>query len=392
MPASRPLLYLDACAATPLADGLEQRLLAYQRQAWANPSSLHPAGLDAAELLERSRQRLLELLGCPTGQVVFTSGGTEADNLALLGICRSQAPGRLLISAYEHAAIRRCAEQLGCEGWQVEVLPLDSHGRIDLEALETLLLPPTRLVSVAWASSELGVLQPMQDIARLCQQAGVPLHSDAVQVVGQLPATELLPLPVDALSISAHKFQGPRGVGALVMPKPQGLQPQLLGGGQESGLRSGTESPWLVAAMVDALELRFNQQPQLAAAMAELRDGLWQQLSAVQGLDRVGHWGRAECLPHHLALVLSSAQGEPLSARAAVRQLAQAGVAVSSGSACSSGNDQANPALVALGYGPRQARSGLRLSVGPWLHPQDFQALPALLESVLRQLPTVELP
>ena len=281
---------------------------------------------------------------------------------------------------------------MGCEGWQVEVLPLDSHGRIDLEALETLLLPPTRLVSVAWASSELGVLQPMQDIARLCQQAGVPLHSDAVQVVGQLPATELLPLPVDALSISAHKFQGPRGVGALVMPKPQELQPQLLGGGQESGLRSGTESPWLVAAMVDALELRFNQQPQLAAAMAELRDGLWQQLSAVQGLDRVGHWGRAECLPHHLALVLSSAQGEPLSARAAVRQLAQAGVAVSSGSACSSGNDQANPALVALGYGPRQARSGLRLSVGPWLHPQDFQALPALLESVLRQLPTVELP
>ena len=392
MPASRPLLYLDACAATPLADGLEQRLLAYQRQAWANPSSLHPAGLDAAELLERSRQRLLELLGCPTGQVVFTSGGTEADNLALLGICRNQAPGRLLISAFEHAAIRRCAEQLGCEGWQVEVLPLDSHGRIDLEALETLLLPPTRLVSVAWASSELGVLQPMQDIARLCQQAGVPLHSDAVQVVGQLPATELLPLPVDALSISAHKFQGPRGVGALVMPKPQGLQPQLLGGGQESGLRSGTESPWLVAAMVDALELRFNQQPQLAAAMAELRDGLWQQLSAVRGLDRVGRWGRAECLPHHLALVLSSAQGEPLSARAAVRQLAQAGVAVSSGSACSSGNDQANPALVALGYGPRQARSGLRLSVGPWLHPQDFQALPALLESVLRQLPTVELP
>ena len=392
MPASRPLLYLDACAATPLADGLEQRLLAYQRQAWANPSSLHPAGLDAAVLLERSRQRLLELFGCPTGQVVFTSGGTEADNLALLGICRSQAPGRLLISAFEHAAIRRCAEQLGCEGWQVEVLPLDSHGRIDLEALETLLLPPTRLISVAWASSELGVLQPMQEISRLCQQAGVPLHSDAVQVVGQLPATELLPLPVDALSISAHKFQGPRGVGALVMPKPQGLQPQLLGGGQESGLRSGTESPWLVAAMVDALELRFNQQPQLAAAMAELRDGLWQQLSAVQGLDRVGHWGHAECLPHHLALVLTSAQGEPLSARAAVRQLAQAGVAVSSGSACSSGNDQANPALVALGYGPRQARSGLRLSVGPWLHPQDFQALPALLESVLRQLPTVELP
>jgi len=392
VPASKPLIYLDACAATPLAEGLGQRLLDYQQQAWANPSSLHPAGLAAAELLERSRQRLLELLDCPNGQVVFTSGGTEADNLALFGICRSQPPGRLLISAFEHAAIGRSAEQLRAEGWQVEILPVDSHGRIDLEALEGLLVPPTRLVSVAWASSELGVLQPIKAISCLCQRAGVPLHSDAVQVVGQLPAAQLLPLPVDLLSISAHKFQGPRGVGALVMPEPKALQPQLLGGGQESGLRSGTESPWLVAAMVDALGDRLNQQPQLAEAMAELRDGLWQQLAAVDGIERVGRWSRSECLPHHLAVLLSSAQGEPLSARAAVRQLAQAGVAVSSGSACSSGSDQANPALLALGYNDRQARSGLRFSVGPWLQPQDFNALPALLESVLCELPTVELP
>ena len=392
MPASRPRLYLDACAATPLAEGLEQRLLSYQQQAWANPSSLHPAGLAAAELLERSRQRLLELLGCPNGQVVFTSGGTEADNLALFGLCRRQAPGRLLISAFEHAAIRRCADQLIQEGWEVVTLPLDGHGRIDLEALKPLLRPPTRLVSVAWASSELGVLQPMQAISRLCQQAGVTLHSDAVQVVGQLPITELLPLPVDLLSLSAHKFQGPRGVGALVMPKPLTLQPQVLGGEQESGLRSGTESPWLVAAMVDALELRFQKQPKLAESMAELRDGLWRQLTSVCGIERVGGWNRSDCLPHHLAVVLSSTRGQPLSARAAVRQLAQAGVAVSSGSACSSGKDQANPALLALGYNPRQARSGLRFSVGPWLHAEDFEALPALLESVMSQLPTVELP
>ena len=392
MPASRPLLYLDACAATPLAEGLEQRLLSYQQQAWANPSSLHPAGLAAAELLERSRQRLLELLGCPNGQVVFTSGGTEADNLALFGRCRRQAPGRLLISAFEHAAIRRCADQLIQEGWEVVTLPLDGHGRIDLEALKPLLRPPTRLVSVAWASSELGVLQPMQAISRLCQQAGVTLHSDAVQVVGQLPITELLPLPVDLLSLSAHKFQGPRGVGALVMPKPLTLQPQVLGGEQESGLRSGTESPWLVAAMVDALELRFQKQPKLAESMAELRDGLWRQLTSVCGIERVGGWNRSDCLPHHLAVVLSSTRGQPLSARAAVRQLAQAGVAVSSGSACSSGKDQANPALLALGYNPRQARSGLRFSVGPWLHAEDFEALPALLESVMSQLPKVELP
>jgi len=392
VPAFSPLLYLDACAATPLAEGLDQRLLRYQQQAWANPSSLHPAGLAAAELLERSRQRLLELLGCPNGQVVFTSGGTEADNLALLGHGNRSTPGRLLISPFEHAAIRRSAEALVDQGWEVVTLPLEPTGRLDLLELEAQLQQPTHLVSVAWASSELGVLQPMQAISRLCQQAGVPLHSDAVQVVGQLPLEQLLPLPADLLSLSAHKFQGPRGVGALVMPKPMALQPQLLGGGQESGLRSGTESPWLVAAMVDALEQRFQRQPQLADAMARLRDQLWQFLEGVPGIERVGRWTSSDGLPHHLAVLLSSPQGDPLSARAAVRQLAQAGVAVSSGSACSSGQDQANPALLALGYSPRQARSGLRLSVGPWLTAEDFKPLPALLESVLRQLPTVESP
>lgn len=391
VPASSPLIYLDACAATPLAPGLEERLASYQQQAWANPSSLHPAGIAAAELLERSRQKLLELMGCPNGQVVFTSGGTEADNLALFGLCRAQKPGRLLISAYEHAAIRRSADQLALEGWEVVTLPMSSDGRIDLEQLEKLLQPPTRLLSVAWASSELGVLQPMQAISALCQQAGVVLHSDAVQVVGQLPLSDLLPLPVDLLSLSAHKFQGPRGIGALVMPKPLPLKPQLLGGGQEAGLRSGTESPWLVATMVDALELRCQQQPLLAQAMATLRDQLWQRLSSVAGLNRIGTWGATDRLPHHLAVLLTSVQGEPLSARAAVRQLAQAGVAVSSGSACSSGKDQPNPALMALGYNPRQARSGLRFSVGPWLDVHDLEPLPALMESVLSQLPAVQI-
>ena len=176
----------------------------HQGRFWANPSSVHPAGIAAAELLERSRQRLLERFGWPHGQVVFTSGGTEADNLAVLGVGRSMKPGRLLISPLEHPAVSAAAAQLQQDGWALEVLPLNDQGQIDVDALEPLLEPPTQLVSIAWASSELGTLQPMDAIAERCAAAGIPLHSDAVQVIGQLPLAGLKPIGPDLISLSAH--------------------------------------------------------------------------------------------------------------------------------------------------------------------------------------------
>ena len=385
--ASDPLLYLDACAAVPPDPGVLARMLEQHQRCWANPSSVHPAGMAAAELLERSRQNLLQLLGCPSGQVVFTSGGTEADNLALLGAAARLSPGRLLISPLEHPAVSAAAQRLRQQGWEVLTLAVDGCGLIDLEQLQLLLQPPTKLVSIAWASSDLGTLQPMQRIGALCREAGVVLHSDAVQVVGQVALEQLLPLPVDLLSLSAHKFQGPRGIGALVLREPLPLEPQLLGGGQEGGLRSGTESPWLASALVDALQLRQQQQPALAERMLALRQALQHELTQIPGVQLSGAQPKEQRLPHHLSLLLATADGVPRSGRAAVRALARHGVAVSSGSACSSGRDQASPALLALGLDGACARSGLRLSLGPWHTSSSLAGVADLLESVLPTLP-----
>ncbi len=381
--AANPLLYLDACAATPPAAAVLEAMAAHQATAWANPSSLHPAGLAAAELLERSRLALAELLGWANAQVVFTSGGTEANNLALFGVCRALVPGRLLLGAIEHPAVAAAAAQLAREGWQLQTVPVNHQGLVVLEALEPLLAPPTRLISIGWANSEVGSVQPLQAIASLCRAAGVLLHSDAVQAVGQIPL-HLGQTQVDLLSLSAHKFQGPRGIGALLLKPGLSLQPPSAGGGQEGGLRAGTEPVVLAAGLVAALALRQGQQPALAAAMAALRDRLRQRLGQIPGLQFTGP--PQQRLPHHLSLLLQTPEGRPLAGRAAVRALARRGVAVSSGSACSSGRDGPSPSLLALGYGPEQARAGLRLSLGPWITEADLEPLPGLLESVIHEL------
>ncbi|MEN9877047.1 MAG: Cysteine desulfurase [Cyanobacteriota bacterium] len=381
--ASSSLLYLDACAATPPAEAVMQAMAEHQPWAWANPSSLHPAGLAAAESLERSRQELAALLGWGSAQVVFTSGGTEANNLALFGVCRALGPGRLVLSAIEHPAVSAAAIQLGREGWQIQTIPVDNQGLVDLAALGQLLQPPTRLVSIGWANSEVGTVQPMQAIAELCRGAGVLLHSDAVQAVGQIPLNLEQTQP-DLLSLSAHKFQGPRGIGALLFNPGLELVPPSAGGGQEGGLRAGTESVVLAAGLVAALALRHRQQPALAASMASLRDHLGKGLSQIAGLQFTG--AVHQRLPHHLSLLLQAPGGRPLAGRAAVRALGRRGVAVGSGSACSSGLGAPSPTLLALGYGPDQARAGLRLSLGPWISEKDLEPLPGLLESVLIEL------
>jgi cysteine desulfurase len=378
-----PLLYLDACAATPPAAPVLQAMAEHQASAWANPSSLHAAGLVAAELLERSRQELAALLGWGNAQVVFTSGGTEANNLALFGVCRALEPGRLLLTGIEHPAVSAAAIQLAREGWQLQTIPVDHQGLVDLEALEQWLQPPTRLVSIGWANSEVGTVQPMEAIAKLCRGAGVLLHSDAVQAVGQIPLSLTQTQP-DLLSLSAHKFQGPRGIGALLLKPGLALLPPSAGGGQEGGLRAGTEPVVLAAGLVAALALRHQQQPALAASMASLRDQLRHRLSQVPGLEFTG--ADRERLPHHLSLVLQTPGGRPLAGRSAVRALGSRGVAVSSGSACSSGLGTPSATLLALGYSPEQALAGLRLSLGPWITEKDLEPLPGLLESVLIEL------
>jgi cysteine desulfurase len=378
-------IYLDASATTPPAPEVLAEMAELQARAWANPSSLHGFGLVAAEALERARWRCAEVLGCNPLELVFTSGGTEAIHLALLGHGALLRPGRLLISAVEHAATEAAATRLQDQGWQVRRLPVDQQGRLDLTALESALEPPTRLVSLIWGQSEVGTLQDLLEIGRLCRGAGVPLHVDAVQVVGHLPV-RFAELPVDLLSLAGHKLQGPRGIGALLVRQGIDLQPLLGGGGQEGGRRSGSESVLLACGLARALELP--QQGQ-ATSHAGLRDGLLEVLLELEGVRLSGPDPRShpgERLPHHLSLLVADRAGRALSGRALVRELWREGYAVSSGSACRSAGTAASAVLLAMGYGEADATSGLRLSLGPWISPADLAGVPAALERCRQRL------
>ncbi len=378
-------IYLDASATTPPAAAVLAEMAELQARAWANPSSLHGYGLAAAEALERSRWRCAAVLGCSPDELVFTSGGTESIHLALLGLGATLAPGRLLISAVEHPATVAAAAQLARQGWQVRELPVDHLGRLELHALREALEPPTRLVSLIWGQSEVGTLQELEAIGELCRRAGVPLHVDAVQVVGHRPV-QFAALPVDLLSLAAHKLQGPRGIGALLVRRGLALQPLLAGGGQEGGRRAGTEPVVLAAGLARALELSQEAEPERVAG---LRDGLLETLLGLEGVRLSGPDPRREPgqrLPHHLSVLVADRAGRPLNGRALVRELWREGYAVSSGSACSSTGTTASPVLRAMGFGEAEAASGLRLSLGPWLSLDDLVGVAPALERARQRL------
>ena len=410
--------YLDTCATSPPSPASLVAMAAAAPTVWANPSSLHGFGMAAAEAMERSRCAIASLLGAQPDEVVWCSGGTEAIQTALLGMAARHQGGRLLISTVEHPATEAAAARRERQGWQVARLPVDREGLVDLERLEELLRPPTRLMSLIWGQSEVGSLQPLETIGERCRRAGVTLHVDAVQVVGHRPV-DFASLPVDLLSCAAHKLQGPRGIGVLLVRRGLELEP-LLGGAQEAGRRGGTEAVLLAigfaAALAEAqerLESHGGRDP-----LADLRDGLLESLETLPGVRLSGPRPDLEArLPHHLSLLVSTAAGQPLAGRALVRALWRQGYAVSSGSACSSIKGSgvqsaiqsgatpslgagtglvgpalaalplgASPILLAMGYGAEEAASGLRLSLGPWHRAADLEALPEALERARREV------
>ena len=387
--------YLDACATSPPTEGVMRVMEAAQRTAWANPSSLHGFGLRASELLERSRERLSELLGASQHDLIFCSGASEAIHLALLGQAGMLPPGRLVISPVEHPATTAAANRLLQQGWEVAKLPVDRCGVIDLMALHELLVPPTRLVSLIWGQSEVGTLQPLESLSRLCRSSGIPLHVDAVQVVGHR-LVDADALGVDLLSCTAHKLGGPRGIGLLLRRRGVPLLPQI-GGAQEGGLRGGTEAAVLAAGFAQALEEASERLLSFGGLdpLAGLRDPLLARLLELPGVSLSGPApeDREGRLPHHISLVVTSEAGVPLPGRELVRRLWRQGLAVSSGSACSAIASQGSrmggsEVLRALGYPESQCASGLRISLGPWLCPADLERVPGALERARRELET----
>lgn len=382
-------IYLDYSATTPT----RPEAIASMQQAmtvdWGNPSSLHQWGGRAATCLEQARMQVADLINASADAIVFTSGGTEADNLALMGVAQQyETPQHLIISSVEHSAIAEPARLLEQWGWQVTQLPVNRQGRVNPLDLKAALQANTVLVSVIYGQSEVGTLQPIEALGQIARDHGALFHTDAVQVAGRLPI-DVQQMPVDLLSLSSHKLYGPQGAGALYVRPGVKLLPLLQGGGQEFKLRSGTQAVPLIAGFGTAAELAAQELANETSRLLHLRDRLFEQLADVSELVPTGD--RLHRLPHHVSFSLrwadwQSAEGERLSGKTIVRQMNLAGIGISAGSACHSGKLIPSPILQAMGYDDQSAKTGIRLTLGRQTTLEDIDWTAMVLKQVLRRL------
>ena len=355
-------IYLDYSATTPTRPEAIAAVQAVMSEQWGNPSSLHTWGNRSATVLELARSQVADLIKASIDSVVFTAGGTEADNLAMMGIARRYAtPQHLIVSSVEHSAIAEPARWLESQGWAVTWLPVDRTGRVNPTDLERAIQPHTVLISIIYGQSEVGTLQPIEQLGAIARARGVLFHTDAVQVAGRLPLN-MQTLPVDLLSLSSHKLYGPQGAGALYVRPGVDLLPLLGGGGHERGYRAGTQAVANLAGFGVAAELAAAEMPSETVRLIQLRDRLFRQLADVPGLEITGH--PRDRLPHHASFCVTAADGDTVSGKTLVRQMNLAGIGISAGSACHSGKLSPSLILQAMGYRDRHALCGIRLTVG----------------------------
>jgi cysteine desulfurase len=362
--------YFDHNATTPVSPEVLETMVSCLGQVYGNASSIHHFGQAAKQRLEEARRRVAALLGCDAKDIVFTSGGTEADNLAVLGAARASAKAarHIITTTIEHPAVLNACAQLEREGVAVTYLPVGPEGIVDPGDVRRALRPETVLVSVMHANNELGAVQPLAEIAAITREAGVALHADGVQAAGKIPV-DVEELGVDLYSISGHKFYAPKGTGALYVRKGARLAPILYGGHHERDRRPGTENVPGAAALGRAAELAAGDLGAEAARLAALRDGLEAALLA-RIPDCQVNGSRAARTPNTTSLRFDFIEGEAL-----VIALDLRGFAVSSGAACSSGAVNPSHVLTAIGLSPEGARASIRFSLGRSNSPEQVEAL-----------------
>lgn len=375
------MIYADHAATSPVRREALEAMRPYLTGRFGNPSSHHTAGEDAAAGLAAARASIAGVLGARAGELVFTGGGTEADNLAVKGLALGNPRGRHLItSPLEHEAVLASVEYLArFHGFEVDFLTPDSTGLISASELATLIRPDTTLVSVHYANNEIGTVQPLAELAAVTKAAGVPLHTDAVQAAGWLPLN-LGTLGVDAMSLSGHKVGAPKGIGLLWVRGRLPLEPVLHGGGQERGRRSGTENVPGAVALAAALAAAEDERVATAARLTELRERFTTEvLHRVPGARVTGH-PRLR-LPASSSWIFEGTGGE-----AVLLELERRGVICSSGSACAAGSDEPSPVLTALGVPEDLARTAVRFTFGPQTTEDEVDAVAAALVDAVQSV------
>lgn len=376
-------VYLDHAATTPLRPEVLEAMEPYLTEHYGNPSSIHGAGRRARLGLDEARETVARVLGAKPREIVFTAGGTEADNLAIKGAAwAASARGReLLISAVEHKAVTQSAVVMERFGFRTTWLGVDGYGRVDPAVVESAIREHTTVVSVMYANNEVGTLQPIAEIGAICRQRGVLFHVDAIQAAGFLPL-DVDALGADLLTMSAHKLNGPKGVGALFVRQGTPLLAQASGGSQERQRRAGTENVAGIVGFAAALELAQRERQAEGERLAALRDLLVTEQTQLAGVALTGH--PTERLPNNASFLVEGVEGGDL-----VAALDLEGIAGSTGSACTTGSAEPSHVLLAMGIAPAAAHGSLRLTLGRGSGEEDVRLTVEATRRVLERMRAV---
>ncbi|MGV8857340.1 cysteine desulfurase family protein [Rhodoglobus sp.] len=389
------MIFLDSAATTPVRREVLEAMWPLLTGDFGNPSSHHELGESAKRALDAARKSVAASIGCRASDVIFTSGGTESDNLAIKGLALAEPRGRHIVtSAVEHEAVLESVDYLKrIHGFEVTVLPVDRHGRVDLAEVREALRPDTTLCTIMYANNEVGVVQPIPAIAELCRAHGVPMHTDAVQAAGWLPLDPAA-LGVVALSLSGHKLGAPKGIGVLIIKGSRSLEPVLHGGGQERGKRSGTENIAGAVGFAHALALAESDRVERAARIAQLRNDFVADVltrvpdaiftgpalgAATVSDDDETERRAPERLPNNASFCFPGTSGESL-----LLELGRAGIICSAGSACAVGSDDASHVLTAMGIDEEIAQTAVRFSLSGDTTGEQLAAVAAEIETAYR--------
>lgn len=375
------MIYLDHAASTPIASPVLDEMMPYLKENYGNPSSIHRFGRVATKAIDTARKRIAELINANPNEILFTSGGTESNNTALFGVL-SQNKGQLITSSIEHDAILEPCKRLEQFGNDVVYLSVDHTGMVDVENLKSKITDKTALVSIMFANNEVGTVQPIKEIAKICKEHNIPFHTDAVQAVGKIPV-DVKELGIDLMSISSHKINGPKGIGALYIKHGVRLDPFILGGGQENGMRSGTENVANIVGFGKACQIAKENLQANNTNLKNLRDHLVERVS--QELSHTtmnGH--KEERLSNNAHFTFLGVNGEDL-----IIKLDEHGIAASTGSACSVKTQKASHVLMAMGFSHEQITGSLRLTVGTTNTIPEIDQTVDVLKKVVSELRAV---